>query len=116
MPFKFARATARHKGMNKTGKYVGQAVKSRKRKTNTGNIGRMAKRIKRMERTVETKSGVTIITDGTEYGHNAMNIVNITFLRTNAGTMDNENGLGQRLGDRITLLRAEFRMIARPPT
>jgi len=50
--------------------------------------------------TIETKSGVIQIADGTEYGHNAINIVNNTFLGTTAGITDEENSRGTRIGDR----------------
>jgi len=74
-------------------------------------MSQMAKRIKRIDRTIETKSGVLQISDGTEYGHNALNIVNNIFLGTLNGTLDNDNSRGQRIGDQIQLIGVSFSLM-----
>ena len=71
----------------------------------------LTKRIKRLDRTLETKSGVIQVTDGTKYGHNALNMVNNTFLGTTNGTLDDENNRGQRIGDKVTLVGVQFAMM-----
>jgi len=71
----------------------------------------LTKRVKRLDRTIETKSGVIQVTDGTEYGHNALNMVNNTFLGTTNGTLDDENNRGQRIGDKVTLVGVQFAMM-----
>jgi len=61
--------------------------------------------------TIETKSGSVQVSDGVEYQHNNMYIINSTFLRTTNGTMDAETTSGQRIGDKITLSVVSFKMI-----
>jgi len=51
------------------------------------------------------------VTDGTKYGHNALNMVNNTFLGTTNGTLDDENNRGQRIGDKVTLVGVQFAMM-----
>lgn len=43
--------------------------------------------------------------DGLELGHNALQVYNSVLLGTFQGTGDNEDGTGQRIGDKITLQR-----------
>jgi len=64
-----------------------------------------------MESTIETKSGAIQVADGTEYGHNAITMVNNNFLGTTNGTLDEENSRGQRIGDKITLVGVQFAMM-----
>ena len=71
----------------------------------------LTKRVKRLDRTIETKSGVIQVTDGTECGHNALNMVNNTFLGTTNCTLDDENSRGQRIGDKVTLVGVKFSMM-----
>lgn len=102
---KFRRASVRGPGFNKTGKrkFCGREM--------LNTMSQMAKRIKRIDRTIETKSGVLQISDGTEYGHNALNIVNNIFLGTLNGTLDNDNSRGQRIGDQIQLIGVSFSLM-----
>jgi len=67
--------------------------------------------MKMMTKTIETKSGVQQISDGTQYVHNTLNIVSNTFMRTSLGIGDNENGTGQRVGDKITLVGVKFTLM-----
>ena len=62
-------------------------------------------------KTIETKSGVIQIPDGTEYAHNALNMVNNNFLGTQPGIADNEDDRGTRVGDQINLLGVIFPMM-----
>jgi len=67
--------------------------------------------VKKLKKTIETKSGVIQVADGTEYGHNAINIVNNTFLGTISGIEDNENSRGFRVCDQIHLVGVTFAMM-----
>jgi len=71
----------------------------------------VAKRLNRMTKTIETKSGTRTITDGTEMRHNNIYNISSTFLQTTNGTMDVENNIGQRIGDKITLSGVAFTMM-----
>jgi len=64
-----------------------------------------------LTKTIETKSGVRTLTDGVEYLHNTLYNVSSTFLVTNTGIEDVENSLGQRIGDKITLVGVSFTMM-----
>jgi len=44
------------------------------------------RRVASITKTIETKSGVQQIADGTEYLHNTMYVISNTFLRTAGGT------------------------------
>jgi hypothetical protein len=61
-----------------------------------------------MTKTIETKSGVTQISDGTEYLHNNLYNISSTFMQTSNGAADMENFRGQRIGDKITLSGVAF--------
>jgi len=67
--------------------------------------------VARLTKTIETKSGSVQITDGTEYLHNTLYLVNNTFLRTTPGNQDMENTQGQRIGDKITLSGVSFKFM-----
>ena len=71
----------------------------------------LAKRMKLMTKTIETKSGVRQITDGTEYLHNTLYIVNNTFMQTGQGLQDSESTTGNRIGDQISLVGVSFKMM-----
>mmetsp|Transcript_96821 Transcript_96821/g.156189 ORF Transcript_96821/g.156189 Transcript_96821/m.156189 type:complete len:155 (+) Transcript_96821:514-978(+) len=64
-----------------------------------------------MVKTIETKSGVQILTDGLEMAHNNLFSVSSTFLQTSSGITDNENQAGQRIGDKITLSGVAFTLM-----
>jgi len=67
--------------------------------------------MKLMTKTIETKSGVRQITDGTEYLHNTLYIVNNTFMQTGQGLQDSESTTGNRIGDQISLVGVSFKMM-----
>ena len=71
----------------------------------------LAKRMNFISKTIETKSGVRTISDGTEFRHNNVYNITSTFLQTGNGTMDVENNTGQRIGDKITLSGVAFTMM-----
>ena len=71
----------------------------------------LARRMNSFTKTIETKSGVRTISDGTEFLHNNVYNISSTFLQTSSGTMDVENNLGQRIGDQITLSGVAFTMM-----
>jgi len=87
---------------------VGSAP-SRKRKGES--IATLSKKLRKITKTIETKTGVTAITDNLGFQHNNMRIVNSTFLRTVAGVDDVENSQGQRIGDDINLISVNFKMM-----
>jgi len=60
-------------------------------------------------RTIETKSGVTTLPDGIELGHNNLVGFSATLLRTINGDRDMENAVGNRIGDKITLLSMQIK-------
>jgi len=64
-----------------------------------------------MTKTIETKSGVTTITDNIGFRHNNLVIINSALLRTVAGVDDMENSSGNRIGDQITLSNIQFKMM-----
>jgi len=85
---------------------------TRKYKRKAGpSLRAISAKVSKLTKTIETKSGTVQISDGTEYQHNNMYIVNNTFLRTTNGTMDVENSGGQRIGDKITLSGVSFKMM-----
>jgi hypothetical protein len=71
----------------------------------------MARRLNTMTKTIETKSGVKMISDGKEYLHNNLYTISSNWLQTNNSTIDSENGTGQRIGDKITLSGVAFTMM-----
>jgi len=71
----------------------------------------VAKRLNSMTKTIETKSGVREISDGTEYVHNNLYNISSNFMQTSNGSGDVENSLGQRIGDKITLSGVAFTMM-----
>jgi len=71
----------------------------------------VARRLNTMNKTIETKSGVTHVTDGTEYLHNNLYTVSSRFMETNNGSLEIENNRGQRIGDKITLSGVAFTMM-----
>jgi hypothetical protein len=71
----------------------------------------VARRLNSMTKTIETKSGVTQISDGTEYLHNNLYNISSTFMQTSNGAADMENFRGQRIGDKITLSGVAFTMM-----
>jgi len=70
---------------------------------------RLVARVNKITRTIETKSSVQPFLDGTELGHNATVLYSSTMLATNNGTMDVEDGIGQRIGDKITLSSVQIK-------
>jgi len=73
----------------------------------------VARRLNSMSKTIETKSGVRTINDGIELLHNSLFTINSNFLQTGSGTLDMENGQGQRIGDKITLSGVAFPALQR---
>jgi len=71
----------------------------------------LAKRMRRIDRMIETKSGVTNITDNIPLRHNNQVIINSALLETQTRVLDNENTRGMRIGDRITLSSMQFTMM-----
>ena len=63
----------------------------------------MAKKLKTLTKTIEIKSGTFVCPDGVEIGHNSFVSITDSLLRTANGLLDQENGTGQRIGDKITL-------------
>jgi len=113
MPFKrfksFSRGFARKRGIF-SGKKVSRAAPGRKRKRGS-SIGELARKVRRITKTIETKSGVRTINDGVEFQHNNLYTISSTFLGTTAGITDNENNVGTRIGDKITLVGVSFTMM-----
>jgi len=60
-------------------------------------------------KTIETKSGVQTFPDGLELGHNRIVAYSNEMLRTQQGLADQENSFGNRIGDKITLLRVQIK-------
>ena len=63
----------------------------------------LSQRVNTLTRTIETKSVVIEIADGTKIGHNSLINVSLNILKTGIGPFDMENSVGNRIGDRITL-------------
>lgn len=63
------------------------------------------------KRNLETKQSVSTSTDGAEIGHNNFVTLDTSLLSTNQGVADNENSLGQRVGDEITLKGVKLKMM-----
>jgi len=78
---------------------------TKKRKFNKlHNMMQLSRKVTALTRTIETKSGVRQVSDGQEYLHNSLYTINSTFLETQNGTIDTETGIGNRIGDKITLV------------
>jgi len=88
----------------------GRKGTSKKRFNKLTLVG-VARKLQRITKTIETKSGVRQISDGTEYIHNNLYTISSNFLQTSQGTMDVENNVGQRIGDKITLSGVAFTMM-----
>jgi len=88
----------------------GTTTKKYKRKAGP-SLRAIAAKVNKLSKTIETKSGVIQVTDGTEYGHNAINMVNNNFLGTVSGIEDQENSRGSRVGDQINLVGVTFAMM-----
>jgi len=71
----------------------------------------VARRLNTLTKTVETKSGVKMISDGKDYLHINLYTINSNWLQTSNGAIDSENGQGQRIGDKITLSGVAFTMM-----
>jgi len=77
---------------------------TKKRKTGaTFKFKTLIRDVKRLKSTVETKSSVQTFNDGVELNHNRIVSFSGTILATVNGTMDVENAIGNRIGDKITL-------------
>ena len=85
-------------------------VTRKKRFTNV-SLRTVAAKLRTLTKTIETKSGVQLITDNIQFRHNNANIISSTFMHTGNGTIDAENALGQRIGDKITLTGVSFKMM-----
>ena len=89
-------------------------VKGRKKTTKKRRgvtLASVSKRLKLMAKTIETKSGVQLISDNIQFRHNNANIISSTMMHTGNGTLDQENSPGQRIGDKITLTGVSFKMM-----
>jgi len=106
--------TFKQKRYSKAPKRIFRA-KGRKGKTTykavKNTVAHLAKKLKALTKTIETKSGVQLITDNVGFQHNNIRIVSSTFLRTSAGIDDQENSVGQRVGDQINLVGVSFKMM-----
>ena len=106
--------TFKQKRYSKAPKRIFRA-KGRKCKTTykagKNTVAHLAKKLKALTKTIETKSGVQLITDNVGFQHNNIRIVSSTFLRTSAGIDDQENSVGQRVGDQINLVGVSFKMM-----
>jgi len=56
-----------------------------------------------LAKNIETKTGIRPCTDGVEIGHNNFQYVSNSLLQTTQGDGDEENTVGQRVGDKIHL-------------
>jgi len=90
-------------------RFVKKGRKSFTKKRSGLTLQNVAKRLKMMTKTIETESGVTQVSDGTQYVHNTLNIVNNTFLRTTNGNVDVEDTIG--IGDQVNLVGVSFTMM-----
>lgn len=54
-----------------------------------------------LDRNIETKTGVRPTTDGLEITHNSFQYISNSLLQTTQGDGDEENTVGQRIGDKI---------------
>ena len=71
----------------------------------------VARRLNFLTKTIETKSGVRQITDGTEYLHNNLHNVSSNFMMTTLGVADSEQTIANRIGDKISLSGVAFTMM-----
>jgi len=79
---------------------------SRSKKT---DVTKLLSRVNKLTKTIETKSSVQPYPDGTELPHNGIVTFANNILATNNGTMDTENSIGQRIGDKITLQSVQIK-------
>jgi len=68
-----------------------------------GSFASLARQVRRITSTIETKSSVQPYADGVQLNHNRIVPFGNTMLATTNGTMDVENTIGNRIGDKITL-------------
>ena len=106
MAFKKGRGAPRLKARRAKAK----KVVSRK-PTFSSSIATLSRKVSKLSKTMETKSGVIQIADGTEYGHNAINVVNNNFSGTLSRIMDSENSRGTRIGYQINLVGVTVAMM-----
>lgn len=66
---------------------------------------------KALAKNIETKSGLQTSSDGLEILHNNFVVMSSTPLQTTQGTKDVDSGLGQRIGDSITLKGVSIRFM-----
>jgi len=59
-----------------------------KKRTSSVTLQNVAKRLKLMSKTIETKSGVQLISDNILFRHNNANIISSSFMNTGNGTID----------------------------
>ena len=100
-----------------------RAKKGARKKIFRGNKSRVTKhkhklslkvigqKLAKLTKTIETKSGVRTISDGTEYLHNNLYTISSDFLTSNNGTVDTEMTTGSRIGDQISLIGVKFTMM-----
>jgi len=74
-----------------------------------GNFASLARQVRRITSTIETKSSVQTFSDGNQLGHKRISVFSNNILNTNNGTMDIENGTGQRIGDKLTLSNVQVK-------
>ena len=96
------------KRRNKRFKTSAKKFKGRKTKM---NITKIVNKV--LARKIETKQSTSTVTDGTAISHNNFIVVDptATFLRTNNGTGDPMSGVGDRIGDEITLKGISIKMM-----
>jgi len=71
----------------------------------------VAKRLNFLTKTIETKSGVRQIADGTKYLRNNLYNISSNFMMTTLGISDSETSIGNRIGDKISLSGVAFTMM-----
>ena len=81
---------------------------SKKRKV-AGSFASLSRKVSKLTRTIETKSSVQPYSDGVELNHNRIVLYSSSMLATVNGTMDVENTIGNRIGDKITLMRLQVK-------
>ena len=93
-------------------KYVRKPrTKTKKRFAGKAGIARVVNKI--LARKIETKQSTHTVADGIEITHNNFIILDAptTFLCTTAGVGDPMTGVGQRIGDEITLKGISLKMM-----
>jgi len=111
MPFASKQAKRRY---NNTKRKVAKKYNITPKKANVSASVLQAAVRRTMFKNAESKTSQTTVTDGQQIGHNSfINLAPNNILATTQGVQDPENAsaANNRIGDKITLLRAEVRMM-----